>query len=77
MTKVTRGLLAAASGLAIFFLPVPDGVTQQAWNLLAVFVATIIGFILQPLSIGGVAFTSIAFAMTAKVLTPAQALLPT
>ncbi len=74
MTKVTGGLLTIAAGIAVFLLPVPAGVTQQAWNLLALFVATIIGFILQPLSIGGVAFVSIAFAMLAKILTPAQAL---
>lgn len=74
MTKVTRGLLSIATGIAVFLLPAPVGVSPQAWNLLAVFIATIIGFILQPLPIGGVAFVSMAFAMLAKILTPAQAL---
>jgi hypothetical protein len=34
-------------GLVIWLLPPPEGVKPQAWHLLAIFVATVLG-ILQP-----------------------------
>ena len=35
--------------LAIMLIPVPQGITPQSWRLLAIFAATIMGSILQPL----------------------------
>ena len=61
-------------GAAIWFAPVPDGVKPAAWKLLAIFVATIIGFILRPLPIGAVAFTSISFSVLSGILKPGEAL---
>lgn len=46
-------------GLVLWFLPVPDGISANAWHLFALFVATIVGFILQPLPIGAVAFCGV------------------
>lgn len=37
-------------GLAIGLSPRPDGVTYEAWTLLAIFIATIVGSIVQPLT---------------------------
>lgn len=61
-------------GAAIWFIPVPIGLKPVAWKLFAIFVATILGFILQPLPIGSIAFISITFTMLAGVLKPAEAL---
>ncbi|WP_122630757.1 anion permease [Lucifera butyrica] len=69
-----HGLLTVAVGIIIWFLPVPAGIKPHAWHLFAVFVATILGFILQPLPIGSVAFVSITFTALAGILKPAQAL---
>jgi DASS family divalent anion:Na+ symporter len=44
----------------IWFLPSPEGVTPQAWHLFAIFVATIVGIILEPLPMGAVAVFGIA-----------------
>jgi DASS family divalent anion:Na+ symporter len=54
--------LGAAVGLgaAIWLLPAPQGVTAEAWQLLAIFVATIAGIILEPLPMGAVALCGIA-----------------
>jgi len=41
--------------LVIWFLPRPEGVTADAWHLFAVFVATILGIILEPLPMGAIA----------------------
>ena len=52
--------VALASGLAIWFLvPVPEGVTPNAWHLLALFVGTIVGIIGKALPIGAMALLAI------------------
>ena len=54
-------VVLCAIGIAL--LPVPSGVTPQAWRLLAIFIATIVGSILQPVSGGAMVLlgvTSIA-----------------
>jgi len=72
--KIVRALATVALGAIIWFIPVPQGVTPQAWHLMAIFVATIFGFILQPMPIGAVALTSITFTALVGVLKPAEAL---
>ena len=57
--NLRNGIVAVLVGLILWFLPTPAGLKPQAWQLFSVFVATIIGFILQPLPIGAVAFASI------------------
>jgi DASS family divalent anion:Na+ symporter len=69
-----RGLITLAIGIAIWLIPVPNGLKVEAWRLFAVFVATIAGFILQPLPIGSIAFISITFTALAGILKPAEAL---
>ncbi|HWR42056.1 anion permease [Sporomusa sp.] len=72
--KVMKGLGVLVVGAAIWFIPVPIGLKPVAWKLFAIFVATILGFILQPLPIGSIAFISITFTALAGVLKPAEAL---
>ncbi len=74
MNKATRGAIVIAIALALWFFPVPAGLKPEAWKLFAIFVATIIGFIAQPLPIGAVACLSITVAMMTKVLKPGEAL---
>jgi DASS family divalent anion:Na+ symporter len=69
-----RALLVVFVGAAIWFTPVPAGLKVQAWHLFAIFVTTILGFILQPLPMGSVAFMCITFTITAGVLKPTEAL---
>ena len=59
--KLLPAGVALAIGLAIWFVvPVPQGVTPQAWHLLALFVATIAGIIGKAMPIGATAFIAIA-----------------
>ncbi len=74
MNSITRGLLVLAVGAALWFCPVPAGLKPAAWQLLAIFVATILGFILQPLPIGAIALLSVTFSALSGVLKPAEAL---
>jgi len=75
MSKNARNALVAIGvGLIIWLLPTPDGLKPQAWHLFAIFVATILGFILQPLPIGAVALVSITLTALLGVLKPAEVL---
>jgi divalent anion:Na+ symporter, DASS family len=67
-------LAVAAVGLAIWFAPMPAGVNPRAWHLLAIFVATIVGFIAQPLPVSAVAVIGITVSVVTGTLTMAQAL---
>lgn len=69
-----RALVTVAVGAAIWFAPVPAGVKPQAWHLFAIFVSTILGFILQPLPMGSIAIISLTFTALAGILKPAEVL---
>ena len=72
--KLVRGLIAVLVGIIIWFIPIPLGLKAPAWHLFAIFVATILGFILQPLPIGALAFISVTFTALVGVLKPDVAL---
>jgi DASS family divalent anion:Na+ symporter len=62
---LVRWTLVVLSGLAVFFLPAPAGITPAAWRLLAIFVATVLGLILRPMPGGAVVLLGItAIALT-------------
>lgn len=74
MTKAQKWAITFVIGLIIWFIPVPAGLKPQAWQLFAIFVATIAGFILQPMPIGGVALTAIGLTGLLGILKPAEIL---
>lgn len=55
-------------GLAIWFAPQPEGISEQAWHLFAVFIATIFGMVAKPLPMGAVAFCGLAVVVVANIL---------
>ncbi|KAH9605803.1 hypothetical protein KSS87_020397 [Heliosperma pusillum] len=71
--KITPLLISILTGLAIWFVPTPTGVAQNAWQLLAIFLATIVGIITQPLPLGAVALMGLGAAVLTKTLTFAAA----
>jgi len=48
--KLVKWLIVLAIGFGIAVIPPPEGVPREAWTLLAVFIATIVGSIVQPLT---------------------------
>jgi len=74
MNRGMKALIVIAVGAAIWFIPPQGGITPAAWQLLAIFVATILGFILQPLPIGGVAFIAVTFSILSNTLKLGEAL---
>ena len=69
-----RWALVAIAALAVLVAPRPEGIEPQAWRLCAVFVATMVGLIVQPLSGGAIVLLGVAATTVFGLLTPAQAL---
>ncbi len=67
-------LLPLFIGSIIWLLPSPTGVNEQAWHLLAIFLATIISFITKPLPIGAVAIIALTILVISNTLTIEQGL---
>jgi len=75
MKRIPWTLLSCfALGAFIWFLPIPAGITPQAWHLLAVFLATILGLITTPLPMGAVAIIALTVLTTTHTFTMHQAL---
>ena len=55
-------------GASLWLLPHPDGLTAQAWHLLAVFIATIAGFILRPLPMAPLVLLGLLILSATKTL---------
>ncbi len=68
------GVLAAVA-VAIWWAPPPEGVQAEAWQLLAIFLATIGGLILQPAPMGAVVIMGLTAAVLTGTLSMADALL--
>ncbi|OVA19423.1 Sodium/sulfate symporter [Macleaya cordata] len=66
-------MASIATGVILWFLPVPTGVTKNAWQLLSIFLATIVGIITQPLPLGAVALMGLGACVLTKTLTFAAA----
>ena len=73
-TNFQKGIFTVLVGIVLWFMPVPAGLKPQAWHMFAIFVATILGFILHPIPIGGVALIAVGLTGFLKVLKPAEAL---
>ena len=61
-------IITLASGVILWFCPHPEAITPFSWHLFAVFAATIVGFILQPMPIGAVAFCGVTIASLLGVM---------
>ena len=46
---MVKWLIVVGCGLGISAIPLPAGVTRESWTLLSIFIATIVGSIVQPM----------------------------
>lgn len=58
-SKIPSAILTVGIVLILWFSPVPEGLNPQAWHLFAIFMGTVVGFILQPIEAGSVALIAI------------------
>lgn len=72
--KMIPGLIALGSTLLIWFIiPAPEGVAQNAWQLLALFIGTIAAIIGKALPIGAISVIAIATVAITQVTHPGDA----
>ncbi|HVS66683.1 MAG TPA: DASS family sodium-coupled anion symporter [Thermoanaerobaculia bacterium] len=69
-----RWALVVLAGIGVAVLPPPAGIEPRSWQLFAIFVATILGLILQPLPGGAMVLLGVAATAIFGVLEPATAL---
>lgn len=62
-----------AVALIIWFIPAPEGVSENAWHLFAIFAATILGIILKAAPMGTMCMMAIGFTALTQVLAPGDA----
>ena len=72
--NLRNGLIVTAIGVIIWFLPIPAGLNAAAWHLFAIFVATILAFILQPLPLGAIALLGIGITGLFRIVKPSDIL---
>ena len=72
---IMRAVISIAVGAAIAMIPIPAELTNpKGWQLFAVFVSTILAFILQPLPMGAVSCIALAFLALSNIFTIGEAL---
>jgi DASS family divalent anion:Na+ symporter len=69
-----RWLAVLGTAALVLAVPAPDGITPQSWQLLAIFAATIVGSIAQPLPAAAVVFLGVCAIALFNVMTPKAAL---
>ena len=61
--------LPVSLGIIVWFLPPPEGVSLQAWHLLAIFLGTIVAFVIKPIPQGAVAIVALVVTVLSQTLT--------
>ncbi len=69
-----KWLIVLGCGIGVAILPRPEGVTQASWTLLAIFIATIVGSIVQPLTGSAMVLLGVLATVVFRVLEPKDAL---
>jgi DASS family divalent anion:Na+ symporter len=69
-----KWLIVVACGVLIAALPHPEAVTRQSWTLLAIFIATIVGSIVQPLRGSAMVLIGVIATVVFGALKPTDAL---
>ena len=72
--RIVRFLALVVVGAAIWFGPMPAGIDPKAWHLFAIFVATILGLILQPLPMGAIVLIGMTTTALSETLSIGDAL---
>ncbi len=71
--NIKKSIITLVIGLAIWFVPVPNGLSPEAWHLFAIFISTIIGIILKAAPMGTMCMVAIGVTAFTQVLAPESA----
>lgn len=73
-SKLVKWLIVLGVGIGIALVPRPEGVTREAWTLFAIFISTIVGSIVQPLTGSAIVLLGVTATVVLGVLKPFDAL---
>ncbi|KAK3251528.1 hypothetical protein CYMTET_39136 [Cymbomonas tetramitiformis] len=65
--------VTVGTGLLLWCCPTPSGISEEGWNLVAIFAATTVGFVSQPMPLGGVALVGLLVSVVTGTLPFSQA----
>ncbi|MEM9186109.1 MAG: SLC13 family permease, partial [Planctomycetota bacterium] len=68
--NLLRLWMCVVVGGALWFSPTPEGLTDSAWHIFAVFAATIVSFLLRPLPMGVCVLIGLCVLASAQTLAP-------
>ena len=71
---MAKWLIVLGCGVIVALIPRPEGVTREAWTLFAIFIATIVGSIVQPLTGSAMVLLGVVATVVFRVLEPKDAL---
>ena len=57
--KLFGAILTIGIVIVLWLIPVPEGLKPAAWHLFAIFLGTVVGFILQPIELGTIALIAL------------------
>jgi len=69
MSKSIKLSICFSVGLAIWVAPYPQGISENAWHLLAIFTTTIFMILLQALPMGAATLTGLTLTILTKTMT--------
>lgn len=72
--RLLRWAAVLGAAAIVLLLPRPEGVSVEGWRLLAIFVATIVGLIVQPLPMGALVIIAITVTAITRTVTVQVAL---
>lgn len=72
-SKIIKGLAPIIVGLAVWMIPTPEGLSPDAWTYLALFVAVVVGLILEPVPTAFVGLIGVVIAVVLKIGPPIPA----
>ena len=74
LATLVKWLIVIGSAVLIAVLPPPDGISRPAWNLFAIFIATIVGSVIQPVPGSAIVLLGVVATVVFGSLKPFDAL---
>jgi len=71
--NIKNSLITVVIGLIMWFVPIPKGLSPEAWHLFAIFISTIIGIILKAAPMGTMCMVAVGITAFTQVLAPESA----
>ena len=69
-----KALLPILTCIVIWLIPIPEGLEPKAWHMFAIFAATIVGILTQPIASGAIMLIALCVAIFSNTLTTNKAL---